>query len=254
MTEQRFPLDQELRREGVLRPEVSGVHLHSREREQRARFRVHLFGAFRVLRQGQTLDELKWRRNKAKSLLKWFLLHPGGLYSSDQLIDLFWPDQYEEASHRNLHVTMHSLRHVLEPTLSRGQESSFIRRTTTNFYQFRVDETWWIDTVEVERFYEEAKRYDKLGDYERAVFYYREVVSYCKQEFLPEDVYEECFQLSRRQYQRYHSSALTRLIEVALQNHELDDVLDYAYQSLLLDQVPYANLMNFKGFYGRSCM
>lgn len=237
MIEEEISRNEEWRRGEVSRTEGSMAHLHSREREQRALFRVYLFGPFRVLRRGQVLDEHQWRRNKAKSLLKWFLLHPNSLYSADQLVDLFWPDRSEETSHRNLHVTMHALRHVLEPELVRGQESSFIHRTTSKFYQFYMDDTWWIDAVEVERFYQAAKRYEKLGELERAVFYYREVISYCKQEILPEDVYEECFQPSRRQYQRYHSAALTRLIEIALQNFDPDDVLEYAYQALLLD--PY---------------
>src|SRR6266571_3632921 len=105
------------------------------------------FGQFRVIHNSRTLGELDWRRNKAKTLLKWFLLNPGKLYSADQLIDLFWNDIELEAAIRNFHVTMHYLRHMLEPNLNPRQESSFLHRSNGSFYWFELHPTWWTDTM-----------------------------------------------------------------------------------------------------------
>ena len=69
-----------------------------------------------------------------------------------------------ETSHRSLHVTVHSLRYALEPGLPRGQESTFIRRNANNFYSFHMNETWWVDVVEVQHLLEEVKRLDPVSD------------------------------------------------------------------------------------------
>jgi len=213
------------------------IHLHPREREQRALFRVYLFGPFRLLHNKQSLGEPVWRRNKAKSLLKWFMLHPGELCSADQLIDLFWPDISPEAAYGNLHVTIHYLRHLLEPEAPRGQDSTYIRRHANNFYQFVTNDNWWADVFEVQDLFETARKLDKAGDEAKAAFYYRKIVGYCEQGFLPEDLYEECFQPYRRHHECLYLQALLRLIEIYQQRNECHEVLEYAYQALHLD--PY---------------
>lgn len=206
------------------------------EGSQRAAFRAYLFGPFRVFTHVQPLGELSWRRSKAKSLLKWFLLNPGKVFSADQLVDLFWPDALE-TSHRNLHVTIHALRYVLEPALLRGQESAYLRRNANNFYSFHLDESWWVDVLEVQRLLEEVKMLDIGRDADRIALCYRKIVQYCEQDFLPEEAYEECFQPYRRQYQRLHFQALARLITLSLEKKNYDEALDCAYRALLLD--PY---------------
>lgn len=112
---------------------------HPREREQQAIFRAYSFGQFRLFCQDTFIRETMWRRNKAKTLLKWFLLNPGKLCSADQFIDLFWPDLTLEAASINLYVTIHCLRRLLEPALSPRQESKFIRRQSNNFYWLEIN-------------------------------------------------------------------------------------------------------------------
>src|SRR5437588_4152712 len=80
-------------------------------------YKVHFFGPFRVMRDNQPLGEPMWRRNKAKTLLKWFLLNRGRMFSADQLITWFWPDMSKASAKRNFHVAISYLRHLLEPDL-----------------------------------------------------------------------------------------------------------------------------------------
>lgn len=213
------------------------TQLHPREREQNALFRVYLFGPFRLLHEKQPLGEPVWRRSKAKSLLKWFILHPGELCSADQLVDLFWPEVSPEAAYSNFHVTIHYLRRLLEPTITRGQDSLYIRRHTNNFYQLVIDAGWWSDVLEVQNLLEGAKRLERTGEDTKAAFCYRKIVSYCERGFLPEDTYEEAFHQYRRHYDCLYQQALLRLIEIYQQRNELHEVLEYAYQALHQD--PY---------------
>lgn len=209
--------------------------IYSCEKEHSAIFRAYLFGPFRLFYRRELLGEAVWRRNKAKSLLKWFLLHPGQSFSADQLIDLFWPDLSAETAQGNLHVTLHFLRRLLEPGLVRGQTSSYISRSAGSFYQFQVDATWWADIFIIPHLLHEAVHYEKSSDVVKAMFYYHKIMHYCNLRFLPEDIYEDCFLPYHQQYERLSLRVLSRLIALSFHRHEFDEVVEYAYQALLLD-------------------
>ncbi len=211
-------------------------YAHPRECEQMATYKVYFFGQFRVIHNSRPFGELDWRRNKAKMLLKWFLLNPGKLYSADQLIDLFWNDIEPDAAMRNFHVTMHYLRHMLEPNLNPRQESSFLHRSNGSFYWFELHPTWWTDTMDIDGLYTAAKEFDQLHEYRKALFRYRKIAHYCSLGFLPDNIDEGAFLSYRRQYECIYYLALVRLMHICLENNELEDVLEYAYQALRLDR------------------
>jgi DNA-binding SARP family transcriptional activator len=218
----------------MIQRKQDNVHLY--EREQTAAYRAYFFGRFHVIHDSHTLGELDWRRNKVKTLLKWFLLNPGKLYSIDQLIDLFWNDIELEAATRNFHVTMHYLRHLLEPNLNPRQESSFLHRSNGSFYWFELHPTWWTDTMDIHGLYTEAKEFDQRHEYRKALFRYRKIAHYCSLGFLPDNMDESAFVPYRHQYECIYYLALVRLMHICLENNELEDVLEYAYQALRLDR------------------
>ncbi len=211
--------------------------VHPREYEYQANYRAYFFGPFRLFYGEQSVGELMQRRNKARMILKWFLLNPGKLGSADEFIDLFWPELPSEKALGNFHVTMHYLRHMLEPTLTARQESSFIHRKPNNFYWFQMDERWWMDTSDLEILLERARECDLRGDDRRAAYYYRRIASYCHQGFLPEDEPEDWLRSYRSRYKHMYSQALMRLIQIHTRSNEWEDVLEYAYQSMVHD--PY---------------
>ncbi len=208
---------------------------HPREREKNALLRIHLFGPFRLLYSKQPQKQTAWRRNKAKSLLKWFILHANKLCSAEQLALIFWPDVPLENAYGNLHVTIHYLRRLLEPSLTRGQHSTFIRLHSNNFYQFQSAASVWTDVFEVQELLESARKMDAMGEPLKAAFYYRKIASYCEQGFLPEDIYDDCFQQHRRYYECLYLQTLLRLIEIGQVRNEFHEVLEYAYLALRLD-------------------
>lgn len=211
--------------------------VHSREYEYGAAYRAYLFGPFRLFCGEQSVGELMQRRNKARMILKWFLLNPGKLGSADEFIELFWPEFPPEKALGNFHVTMHYLRHMLEPALTARQESTFIHRKPNNFYWFQMDEHWWMDTSDLEMLLERARECDLHGDDRRAAYYYRKVASYCQLGFLPEDEGESWLRPYRTRYKHLYSQVLMRLIQIHTHWNEVEDILEYAYQSMLHD--PY---------------
>jgi DNA-binding SARP family transcriptional activator len=214
--------------------------IHSCEHEHQATYRGYLFGQFRLLYGKEPVGEVMRRRNKARMLLKWFLLNPGKLCSADEFIDLFWPEVSSETSLGNFHVTMHYLRHMLEPKLNTRQESTFIRRTPNNFYWLEVDENWWTDISDIQGFLELAREYELSQNERKAAFYYRKVASYCSLGFLPEDEAESWLLPYRRHYEHMYSQALMRLVQLYMQRNEFEEVLEYAYQLLQIN--PYSEM------------
>lgn len=210
---------------------------HPREREYSALYRTYFFGQFRLLAQEKPVKETMWRRNKVKALLKWFLLNPGKLCSADEFIDLFWPEVPLETASGNLYVTIHCLRHLLEPDLGPREASKFIHRQSNNFYWFALDESWWTDIAEVQHLFDTARTFDAQGDDVKASFYYRKVVGHCCQGFLPEDEAEPWLRSYRQHYEYIYLQVLVRLIQLYQQRDEWEEMLEYAYQALSLD--PY---------------
>ena len=201
------------------------------------RYKAYLFGPFRVMRDGQLLGEPIWRRNKAKTLLKLFLLNPGKFFSVDQLSKLCWSDVEQVAAAKNLHVTMHYLRHLLEPGLAPGQRSTFIRRNRHNFYWFDLNGSWWVDTFDIERLSKSAKEAELCGNFTAAIAHYHKLINYHNLGFLPEEVYEDTFSAYRRQYDYTYAQILEKVMQLCIQVNMFDDVLTYAFQALSLD--PY---------------
>lgn len=210
---------------------------HPREHEQGALYRAYAFGQFRLVCHGEPIKEVSWRRSKMKALLKWFLLNPGKLCSADQFVDLFWPDVPLETAIGNLHVTIHCLRHLLEPSLGPREGSKFVHRQSNNFYWFEMDESWWSDIGAVRQLFDTARAFDTSGDDVKASFYYRKVVGHCSAGFLPENEGEEWLRPYRQHYEYIYLQVLVRLIQLYQRRNELEEVLEYAFLALSLD--PY---------------
>lgn len=202
-----------------------------------ALYRAYIFGPFRLIHANQPVGKLVWRRNKAKTLLKWFLLNPSRMFSADQLIELFWPDIDRAAGLRNLHVTMNYLRHLLEPDLPPHQESAFIRRNKNNFYWFEQGDRWWTDVCDVHYHEASAVNAEKCGDLATVLAHQRKIAEYCSLGFLPADTYDDIFAPYRRQYECLYQQVLESLMQLCTQFELFDEIFSYAQQALSLN--PY---------------
>jgi DNA-binding SARP family transcriptional activator len=205
-----------------------------------ARYKAYFFGPFCVTLDGQLLGGPNWRRNKARTLLKWFLLNPGNLFSVKQLSKLLWPDASDKVAVSNLHVTLHYLRYTLEPDLAPGSPSTFIRRNRHNYYWFDLNDVWWTDLFDVQYLSTHAKEAERGGDLSRAISLSYQLVSYYSLEFLPEDIYEDIFSTYRRQHDYVYIQLLEHLMDLCMQSGQLDNALSFALHLLSLD--PYSEV------------
>lgn len=202
-----------------------------------AHYKASFFGPFRVLHHTHPLGEPTWRRNKAKALLKWFLLNAGDLFSVEQLSSLFWPAIPLKVAVSNLHVTLHYLRHVLEPDLASGCPSTFIRRNRHNYYWFHLTDTWWTDLADVHYLLTSAQDAERSAHTSRAITLYSQLAAYYRLTFLPEDIYDDIFSPYRRQHEYAQTHALEHLMLLYTHTQRFDDAFSCALQTLSVD--PY---------------
>jgi len=220
---------------------VRGLSRETRPRplpQRNAPYEASFFGPFRITLDGQPLREPARRRNRARTLLKWFLLNPAEPFSGEQLCGLLWPDRTPESAANSLHVTLHYLRHVLEPALTPRGPSTFIRRTRHKCYWFDLKDLWWTDVLEVQVLDTAAKEAERRGESAGAIALYNQLIAYYRQTFLPEDVYEDVFTPYRRQHDFAHARSLTCLMRLYLEASQLPNALSYALQLLSVD--PYS--------------
>lgn len=201
-------------------------------------YKAYFFGPFRVTRDEQPLGEPNWRRNKARALLKWFLLNPGDLFSIEQLGKLFWSNITGKVAASNVHVALHYLRRVLEPELASGCPSTFIRHNRHNYYWFDFHDDWWTDISEVQQLSVLAKQAEGHGELFRAIELSNKLVSYYRLTFLPEDIYEDIFSPYRRQYDYAYTQLLVHLMQLYTQTDQLDEAFSCALDILSAD--PYS--------------
>lgn len=202
-----------------------------------ARYKAYFFGPFHVEINGQALKEATWRRNKARTLLKWFLLNPGDLFSMEQLSKLFWPGASKKVAASNLHVTLHYLRHVLEPELAPGSPSTFIRRNRHNYYWFDTHGLWWTDVFDVQYLTNAVQEAERTKAHGRTLALSDQLLAYYDQAFLPEDIYEDIFSPYRRQHDYAHAQLLERSMQLCIYAGRGEDALACALRVLAKD--PY---------------
>lgn len=194
-------------------------------------FRAYLFGPFRAFRGSCPLESCAKRREKPLMLLKIFLLNQDRPLAMDELVEFCFGDVDPERAAGNFHVTMHSLRRMLEPDLGPRSPSTFVRRTGSCFYRFETGTVWWTDIAEVERLFRQARCHDRRGDRDRACFYYSRVAAYAVRQFLEgDDPDEPWLRPHRRRFESIYTEALTQLIRLHRASDHPDQALEYSRQ------------------------
>ncbi|RJQ75648.1 helix-turn-helix domain-containing protein [Pseudonocardiaceae bacterium YIM PH 21723] len=210
----------------------------SRTEEARVRYETYLFGPFKVVRDGIPLTHSASRRASARTLLKWFLLNPGVRIGSAALCRLLWPDHRLTDKPNKLHVTLHHLRHALEPELAARQPSTFIRSTKDGMYWFNFSQCWWIDVVDVERLFTEGTIAESNGNVHAAISAYENLLDYYEKIFLPEDLFDEVFDSFRTVHEVRQRTVQHRLLRLYMQGGMTHKVLPFALSILECD--PYS--------------
>lgn len=88
--------------------------------------RLHLFGGFRVIRDGGPALADKWPRPSARALVKLLAVSPGHSLHREQAMEICWPDADAQAALGSLRVALHAARRAIEPELAPRSSSSYL--------------------------------------------------------------------------------------------------------------------------------
>ncbi|MCL5074175.1 MAG: tetratricopeptide repeat protein [Chloroflexi bacterium] len=132
------------------------------------RIESYAFGEARVLLNGELVNNLRWRIERAKELFFFLLAHPRPL-RREQVMAALWPDLRESKGSINFHSTLYRLRQALYPGVVLLQEGR---------YRLDPEGDLWSDVAEFESLINEAGSLPKEDDrrvalYERACALYR---------------------------------------------------------------------------------
>lgn len=167
---------------------------------------IRLLGPFRVSVQGEAVDESRWARKKARTLVKLLALEPGRELLRDVLIERLWPELDAEQGLNNFHKTLHAARRALEPDLKPGAVSSYLV-TQDQKVALRAPGELFIDAEEFEKRARAALASGDPGDYAAALEPYAG-------ELLAEDRYEDWASVRRDKLANLHQEVLVRYAAV----------------------------------------
>lgn len=203
---------------------------------------IHLLGGFRVLVDGAAVDESRWVRKKAKTLIKLLALEPLHELTRDRLTELLWPEFEPEQALNNFHKTLHAARRTLEPDLRAGAESRFLI-TAEQRIALRATPL----EIDLEIF--ERKARSALATGEGAA----EALAVFAGELLPEDRHEDWASIPREQASNLQQELILRLA----QQREADgdvrgaiDLLDRAVASQPVNENAHRELMRLHAAQG----
>jgi len=201
---------------------------------ERLGLRVNFFGSFEVIRDGKPIPTKLWPQRKTQSLLKILLHERGDIFTQDQLIDWLFAEQDLDVAVRNLQKRISELRRILEPDLSKGQESKFIKRMGQG-YCFIQDSPCSTDLEQFSALTQQGRTRVESGDWLKAREYGEQAIALYRGEFLSEDRYEEWTLQPREHWQEEHLRTLENLAEAHAHLGEYASAIERCRQVMAVD-------------------
>ncbi|MFD4941192.1 ATP-binding protein [Streptomyces sp. NPDC058409] len=185
--------------------------------------RLHLFGGFRVTRDGGPPLADKWPRPSARALVKLLAVSPGHSLHREQAMEICWPDSDDRAALGSLRVALHAARRALEPELAPRASSSYLTGEGT---LLRLDpQTVVIDADHAESLAEHALGAGTAEELATALAAFTG-------ELLPEDRYAPWAEARREQLSALCDRVRLALAEAHLTDGETESATEVALRAM----------------------
>ncbi len=157
---------------------------------------IQTFGGFRVMRSGEVvMDGGKGSGGRPWLLLKAILVRGIREVPKELLMDDLWPDSTTGAAQRNLKVTLHRLRKLLEPDLDADRGSLYVHLkgnlVSLDRRFFRIDMEAFLNCCK------DIKRLSLAGDVATVLDLGEKAMALYQGEFLPEEPYAPWVEMKR---------------------------------------------------------
>jgi DNA-binding SARP family transcriptional activator len=187
-----------------------------------------------VFKDGQApIEDYQWSGTRPKLLLKSLVAHGGRDIPKDILIEDLWPESDGESAAKSFKVTLHRLRKILEPGLSRELGSAYLH-LKDNLVSLDPD----LCRIDVEEFLTLSKEIRNLVDREssdvllercaRAAALYRG-------DFLPEEPYLPWVEMKRTVLQDHYVEIMVKSVDLYGRKNRLSQAVDCCKQILRVD-------------------
>lgn len=208
--------------------------------------RIHLFGPFEIFRKGQLLTNQDWRSQQTRSIAKILIARRRKVVTSDQIIELVWPDDLPDIARSRLHVRISQLRKAI------GGGKAFLQ-TLDGGYIFTPDASCWLDVDEFQAWITEAQRYQESGQQPQAIQTYELARSLYRDDYLVEDLYSDWTVAEREFYRERFLDLLIELSECYAQQGRFRLATTRAREALAIDplrEIIYVRLMLYHYYAG----
>jgi DNA-binding SARP family transcriptional activator len=213
----------------------------------------HCFGRFRILANGQEIPSRSFARQKSLAVLKVLVAHRGRPLHREWLVEYLWPDADPTLGSNNLRVVLHDLRRAIEPSLRKGQPSTFIL-TQGDLLYLDPSERCWVDVEEFDRL---SRKFDALLDQGRvddALAVGREAVALPGGEYMEDEPYLDWCIAERERLREVRINLLQRMAAIYAERNQLDAAIAACRQALAMDSLRedlHSRLMDLLGRAGR---
>jgi DNA-binding SARP family transcriptional activator/Tfp pilus assembly protein PilF len=208
--------------------------------------RIHLLGPFEILREEHPITNQDWRSQQTRTICKILLARRGQVVTSDQIIEILWPDDSPESARRRLHVRISQLRNAL------GSGKSLLQ-TVDGGYLFSPDETCWLDVDAFQTRIADGFRYQEVGQQPQAIRAYEQARQLYRGDFLAEDLYTDWTFAGREFYRERFLILLIELSECYAQQGRYRLAIARAQEALARDplrETIYVRLMLYHYYAG----
>jgi DNA-binding SARP family transcriptional activator len=194
-------------------PEPDGGDPPRRRTVETARLDIRTFGGFSVSRHGnQPITDEQWGGHRPKLLLKAILAQGLREIPKEILIDDVWPDSTPRSGSQNFKVTLHRLRKILEPGLSRTQSSAFIH-LKDNLVSLDRDRCR-VDLEEFLNCTKQIKRHTLNGETDQILELGHRLMDLYRGDFLPEEAYAPWVDMKRWALRDAYIDILLQMVEL----------------------------------------
>ncbi len=156
---------------------------------------VRTLGTFAVRRGDVPVAEQEWRREKARRLFQFFLVHRGHFLQREQIWDALWPGLPPKNAENHFKVALNALNRALEPGRSRQAPPFFVIRQESAYGLNRAAAIEYDADV----FLDLLASADRLTSTspEDAITHYRDALAMYNGPFLPDALYEDWTRAAR---------------------------------------------------------
>jgi DNA-binding SARP family transcriptional activator/Tfp pilus assembly protein PilF len=189
---------------------------------------IKLLGPFRTVLNGRLVEDRRWSRGSARTLIKLLALQPHHQLHREQICEMLWPDLGSDAALNNLNKAIHAARRALEPDLGSRGESGFII-TQSQQVALRSPGELLIDAVEFEQLGVEAIRTRRFDAFRRALAMY-------ESDLLPENLYDDWVYARREQLRSLYFDLLVGFAQLEEATGNIQNAIALIRQLLSRDQ------------------